>query len=525
MATPESRQNDRSEVAISRSMRCAQVDIRSNSGNHSLRDERSDLIHHFSDQDMNATRPLDRRKFLKLSSGAFAAAAALPTIPQSVAAPKSAARKSSVPLEAPKLAPRFGDGRDWWFEKRFGLFIHWGLYAIHGWHEQEQWRGRVPRKEYVKLALQWNPVKFNPDKWLDLADQTGMKYICVTTKHHDGFCLWDTKQTVYNTMNTPYGKDVIRMLADACHRRDFPLCLYYSIADWHQPNYPNQGRHHELPPQPADSPDLMKYLEFLKAQVRELCNNYGEIHGFWWDMNVDKHVDPSINDMIRELQPTAVINNRGFDEGDFGTPERDYEKSVDAPLSFEKRTEACQSVGMESWGYRKDEDFYTDRHLMRSIDKYLARDANYLLNVGPKGDGTIPKAYAAILHRIGKWYHAVRESFAAPASHLTANRNVLLTRKDNTLYVHLNTDPVGEVVKLKPLAIAPRKATLLNTGKPVEWSLDLVPSEHSEQGRYLRLRELPANELANTVMVVKLEFDRLTEATGLKSDADDIKQR
>ncbi len=369
--------------------------------------------------------------FFTLSAGALATAAALPVAPRLVAADKPAARTNAQPSGAPTRAPRFGDGRDWWFQKRFGMFVHWGLYAIHGWHEQEQWRHRVPRAEYVKLASQWNPVKFHPDQWLDLAEQTGMKYLCLTTKHHDGFCLWDTKQTDYNTMNTPYGKDVLRMLADACHRRNFPLCLYYSIADWHQPNYPNQGRHHELQPQPGDQPDLMKYLEFLKAQVRELCTNYGQIHGFWWDMNVDQHVDPSINDMIRRLQPTAVINNRGFDQGDFGTPERDYEENVDAPSGFGKPTEACQSVGMESWGYRQDEDYYTDRHLLRSIDKYLARDANYLLNVGPKGDGTIPEESAAILHRVGKWYHAVKESLedVVPASHLTTSRNVLLTSK------------------------------------------------------------------------------------------------
>ncbi len=466
---------------------------------------------------MNNGPSVPRRRFLKLSATA-AAAAALGTVsrPIRTAAAAAARRDRNALPPKPGLAPRFGDGRDWWFERRFGLFIHWGLYAIHGWHEQEQWRARVPRAEYVQLARQWNPVRFDPDRWLDLAEQTGMKYICFTTKHHDGFCLWATKQTDYNTMNTPYGRDILRMLADACHRRNFPLCLYYSIADWHHPNYPNQGRHHELPPQPGDQPDFGKYLQFLKAQVRELCTQYGEIHGFWWDMNVEQYRDPSINQMIRQLQPKAVINNRGFDEGDFGTPERDYEKNVDAPLSFEKRTEACQSVGMESWGYRKDEDFYTDRHLLRSIDKFLARDANYLLNVGPKADGTIPDESVAILRRIGKWYHAVRESLEGvePASHLTLNRNVLLTRRGHTLYVHLHTDPVGDVVKLKPLALAPRRATLLNTGKPVQWSLDLVPSEHTEQGRYLRLRRLPVNELANTVLVVKLEFDHLPEPLG-----------
>ena len=409
-----------------------------------------------------------------------------------------------------KRAPRFGDRRDWWFEKRFGMFVHWGIYAIHGFQEQEQWRARVPRSEYQKLQQQWNPVKFDPNAWLDLAHDAGMEYICLTSKHHDGFCLWDTKQTAYNTMNTPYGKDIVKQLTDACHKRGVPLCLYYSVADWHQPNYPNEGRTHELAPQPGDSPDWLKYLDFLKAQVRELCTNYGEIHGIWWDMNVPKHVDRTINDMIRKLQLSAVINNRGFDEGDFGTPERDYDQGGEELLSFEHRTEACQSVGAESWGYRKDEDYYTDRHLLRSIDRYLARDANYLLNVGPMGDGVIPPQSAAILRRIGDWRRKVRESLVdvTPASNLTANRNVLLTRKDNTIYVHLCRDPVAAAVKLRPIAIAPKRATLLNTGRPVDFALDMAPSDHLEQKAYLRLRNLPVDEMADTVLVVKLEFDR-----------------
>lgn len=465
---------------------------------------------------------MNRRHFFQTGTGLLVASS-LTSFSRAV----SAAAPIQSLINSPRPAPRFGDGRDWWFEKRFGMFIHWGLYAIHGWHEQEQWRARVPRAEYTKLAAQWNPRKFNPNAWLDLAAEAGMNYVCLTTKHHDGFCLWDTKQTTFNTMNTPYGKDIVGLLAEACHRRGVPLCLYYSIADWHQPNYPNQGRHHELPPQPQDQPDLMKYLEFLKAQARELCTNYGEIHGFWWDMNVDKHVDPSINDMIRKLQPKAIINNRGFDEGDFGTPERDYGKGVDAPLSFDERTEACQSVGVESWGYRKDEDYYTDRHLQRSIAKYLARDANYLLNVGPRGDGTIPPESAAILRRIGKWYRSVKEAFedTAPASHLTSNRNVLLTRRGNSLYVLLHQDPLSDAVKLKPLATAPRRATLLNTGKPLKFAVELVPSEHVEAKPCLRLCKLPVNELANTVLVVKLEFDQLPGAANVTRETDDLLRR
>jgi len=167
-------------------------------------------------------------------------------------------------------------------------------------------------------------------------------------------------------------------------------------------------------------------------------------------------------------------------------------------------------VGMESWGYRKDEDYYTDRHLIRSLDRYLARDANYLLNVGPTAEGLIPGEAAAILRRIGGWYHATEESLVnvEPASGLTSNRNVLLTRRDRTLYVHCNKDPMGDGVKLKPINVAPKSAVLLNDRRRVKFIVDMAPSDHAEQKAYLRLQELPTNEMANSVLVVKLEFDR-----------------
>jgi len=453
---------------------------------------------------------MKRRELIK-TTAAIAAASALPDWARAI--PGAESIMASEQLAQLHNIPRFGDGRDWFFDRRYGMFVHWGLYAIPGWHEQHQWRARVPRAEFVKLADQWNPKKFNPEQWLDLMEEAGMKYITLTTKHHDGFCLWDTKQTTFNIMNTPYKKDVIGMLSDACHKREMPLCLYYSIADWNQPNYPNQGRHHELPPQPQDSPDWDKYMIFLKEQVRELCSNYGEIHGFWWDMNVPMHKDPSVNDMIRKLQPSAVINNRGFDEGDFGTPERDFDNPAADAKAFDKLVEACQSVGMESWGFKKDEDYYTDRHLEASIDKYLARDANYLLNVGPTGEGLIPPESAAILKRLGKWKASVDESYrkVLPDTELLSIPGILLTRKDQTLYVHLNKSVVGNGVKLKPINVVPIQATLLNSGKPIDCVVNLVPSDHASQQPCLRLRNLPVNEMANSVLVVKLEFDRPLE--------------
>ena len=454
---------------------------------------------------------MKRRALIKSA----AAIATIPFFPQWVSAiPVSEENTSLVILDGKKNdIPRFNDGRDWFFERRYGMFVHWGVYSIPGWHEQHQWRAKVPRAEYVKLADQWNPKKFNPEEWLDVMEEAGMKYITITTKHHDGFCLWDTKQTAFNTMNTPYKKDIIGMLSDACHKRKIPLCLYYSIVDWNQPNYPNMGRSHELLPQPQDSPNWDKYMSFLKEQVRELCSNYGDIHGFWWDMNTPAYKDSSINAMIRKLQPLAVINNRGFDSGDFGTPERDYDKSSIEAKGFDKLVEANQSVGMESWGYKKDEDFYSDRHLISSIDSYLARNTNYLLNVGPTSEGNIPPEAANILKRIGKWKKSVDESFlqVQTDSELINAQGILVTRRDRTLYIHLNKVPLGDGLKLMPINVLPTKATLLNNGKAINCVVNLCPSDHVSQQPYLRLRNLPVNEMANTVLVVKLEFDKPLE--------------
>lgn len=407
------------------------------------------------------------------------------------------------------MITRFGDGRDWFFEKRFGLFIHWGLYAIPAWHEQVQYSRRIPRKEYEQLMHQFNPVRFDPGKWLDLVEEAGMEYVCFTTKHLDGFCLWNTARHDYNVMHTPYGKDILKMLAEACHRRNIPLCLYYSVVDIHHPNYPNQNRSYELSgPEAGDDPDPGKYAQVLKAQVKELCTQYGEIRGFWWDANVMKLQDTSINEMIRSLQPKAVINDRGPGAGDFSTPERDWYGHVNEVLAFDKPTEACQSIGMESWGYKEDEDYYTERYLMQSMDNILVKGGNYLLNVGPMADGTLPSKAVEILRGIGKWYHAVRESFAGckPVSHLTENRDVLLSWKRNRLYVHLLKPLIGNRVLLKPIVALPRRSTLLNTGENVEARVDLLPLQGPGQA-YLRIRNLPVSISEKEVLVIKLEFD------------------
>ncbi len=407
---------------------------------------------------------------------------------------------------------KFRDGRDWFFEKRYGLFIHWGLYAIPGWHEQMSWRGRMPRQEYEKLVDQFNPVKFDPEQWLDDMQEAGMEYLCFTTKHHDGFCMWDTQYTDYNVMHTPYKKDIVGMLSDACHKRGIPFGIYYSIPDWHHKNYPNAYRHHEMfGPRPGDEPDEDKYMEYVRNQVRELLTGYGEISEMFWDINVLEYHDPSFNEMVRALQPNCVINDRGMDEGDFSTPER----RVPDGFVFRRPTEGVQSLGRESWGYKTDEDYYSCKYLMQSIDRVLAMGGNYKLNVGPKPDGTWPDQDLKMLRRIGDWYGRCREAFgdAQPATTMVIQsdlyRNprdeVLLTRRGNDVYVHLYRDPQASAVVLRPLIQQPKRATLLNDGRELEAGVDLVPFYWREKP-YLRIRGLPVDEITDEVMIIKLEF-------------------
>ena len=407
---------------------------------------------------------------------------------------------------------RFHDARDWFQRERFGLFVHWGLYSIPAWHEQVLWRGRMPRKDYEPLIHQFNPTAFDPDAWIDVMDSAGMDYLCFTSKHHDGFCMWDTALTNYSIMHTPYKRDIVRMLAEACARRGKGFGLYYSIPDWHHPNYPNQGRHHEMMgPRPGDEPDQDRYVAYMEQQILELMTRYGDINQFFWDINVIGYNNRAFNDRLRALQPGMLINDRGPDNGDFRTPER----HVPEGMAFAHRTEAVQSLGRESWGYKADEDYYNHRYLMESIDRVLAMGGNYLLNVGPRADGTLCARDVEILGVIGDWYRRVREAFddTVPATTLITQATaemrdpVLITRRANTLYVHLYQGTVADGIILKPLDTLPARATLLNDGTPLTCSVDLCPSLHRDRRPYLRVRHLPTNTRTDEVLILKLEFD------------------
>ena len=402
---------------------------------------------------------------------------------------------------------RFHDGRDWFFKHRLGLFIHWGLYAIHGVQEQEQQRFGVPADEYRKLTGQFNPRRFSPDAWLDLMQENGFEYLVFTTKHHDGFCLWPSRETGFHVGNTPFRRDVVGEVAEACRKRGIPLEFYYSIVDWHQENYPNIGRHHEIVTDP-ERHDWNRYLEFLKRQITELCTNYGTIHGIWWDMNVPEAQAPEVHELIRRLQPCAVINNRGFAPGDYSTPERDFDPEAANPGSgAERPVEACQSVGVNSWGFRREEDYYSIRYFLNRIDRTLATGGNYLLNVGPDADGEIPPQAVEILRGIGSWFGRVREALEAePAPGLLEDQRLPATRQGNIIYIHCPDALESSTLSLRPLNRTPRRATLLNTGAEVGWTLEPIVYDRGK-GAALRLRNIPVNQLHSTVPIFKLEFD------------------
>ena len=408
---------------------------------------------------------------------------------------------------------RFHDGRDWFFEKRYGMFIHWGLYSVKGFHEQEIYRKHVNRDIYMKYAEQFNPVNFDPDEWINIAVNAGMEYIIFTVKHIDGFCMWDTKFNEFNIMNTPYNKDIFKMLAEACRKRNFPLGFYYSCADMNHKNYPNNHRSYEYPaPQPGDEPDLYKYMEYVKQQITELCTNYGEIKAVFWDANVGilNHKDPSVNNLIRKLQPNAVINDRGYDGGDYGTPERDfYKDKIDALKHFDKPTEACQALGMMSWGYKTDESYYNSKFIMQSMSRIFCLGGNYLLNTGPKPDGTIAEKDIILLNKIGGWLKSIKESVygCEGVSHLINNKNVMMTRSGNNFYLHFLEDLRGDSVVPEPLTVLPKRTVLLNTGAELSCRRDMGVRDWFDPMEYVRIYGIPAEELNNTVAVIKMEFD------------------
>ena len=398
------------------------------------------------------------------------------------------------------------------YDNKFGMFIHWGIYALTGLQDQAIARYGMDRAEYEALQGKFNPAKYDPERWVLLAKEAGMKYICFTTKHHDGFCMWDTRYTDYNVMNTPYGKDVLKMLADACRKHGVLLSLYYSNPDWHHEYGYNPASTHQWRVVQTERVDTERYREYVKNQITELLTNYGPIYTMFWDIP-PKIEDPSLNELVRKLQPGILVNDRGWSKGDFSTPEREYRTETGA--YFTRRTEACNSLGQQSWGYRREEDFYSIRHLTTSIDRVMSMGGSYLLNVGPSGEGEITPDYLARLRRVGDWYNRMQGCLegAEPDGFDYASEcnECVAAKKNGKTYLHFYNGIVSSAVALKKYPALPKAVRLMNTGEELSFREELLPEFfNGETGigeRYLHIRGIPVDELASEPVVIEIEWN------------------
>ncbi len=348
------------------------------------------------------------------------------------------------------LPPLEGDQRTAWFrEAKFGMFIHWGPYAVIGRHEWARHRFQIPQAEYDKYARAFNPANFDPDAWVNLAQNSGAKYIVITSKHHDGFSIYRSKVSDYDMEITPYEDDPLRQLAGACRRKGMRLGFYHSIMDWHHPDYrPRRAWEYENPNEGGNN---LRYIEFMKGQLRELLTDFGDVAVVWFDGEwehtlKDNNKEMEIYDFIRSIQPNALINDRLFErrEGspaDLATPEQFVPATgVTGPNGEPVLWESCVTINNDSWGYNKYEtEFKTTRDLIRMLVEVVSKGGNLLLNVGPTPDGRIQDEFVTRLNTIGAWMdvnsEAIYGTTASPFPRLPFYGRA--TVKDNKLYLHV----------------------------------------------------------------------------------------
>jgi alpha-L-fucosidase len=357
-----------------------------------------------------------------------------------------------------------GDARLAWFRAaRFGMFIHWGLYAIPGgvWNGTPvpgigEWlmlRARVPVAEYEQLARQFNPTRFDADAWAGLAADAGAKYVVITAKHHDGFCMFKTRLTSYNIVDaTPFGRDPLAELAQACERRGLRFCFYYSqTQDWHHPD----GNGNDWDYDEA-SQDFGRYVEeYVKPQVRELLTNYGPIGLIWFDTpkRMTFAQSQSLVELVHEIQPACLVNGR------IGNGLGDYAESGDN-LILSQAIQADWEVPAtinDTWGFKTDDhQWKSPADLVRKLVDTCSKNGNYLLNVGPTALGEIPEESAERMRAIGQWLAVNGSSvYGTRAGPLQGIEGVRTTQTDTDTFLHVfGEDPTSlpTAYKLVPLA-------------------------------------------------------------------------
>ncbi|HOA75169.1 MAG TPA: alpha-L-fucosidase [Phycisphaerae bacterium] len=405
----------------------------------------------------------------------------------------------------------------WFRDAKFGLFVHWGIYSVLGEGEWNMKVSRIPAAEYEKLAPQFNPTGFNATEWVSLAKRAGQKYIVFTSKHHDGFAMFDSAVSNYDMIDaTPFKRDPVNELAQACAEQGLRFGLYHSILDWHHPDYepvPDWD-----PARGNVKPDFDRYLAYLTAQVRELATGYGPLACWWWDGAwghedaVGRRKLAAINALIRELQPGILINNRGANAEDFDTPEQYIPPTgLTNPDGSPKLWENCITLttghGSHAptawWGYDKNETEYkTADYCIRMLVDVVSKGGNLLLNVGPTPEGRIQKVEADVLEAMGRWLdvngEAIYGTTASPFKLLPFFGRA--TVKGNTLYVHIFGWPSERRIVLPGLINSVVRARLL--GAATDAAAPVVSRQGSDT-----IVSLPEKAPHPVASVVALELD------------------
>ncbi|NNG08943.1 MAG: alpha-L-fucosidase [Arenibacter sp.] len=413
---------------------------------------------------------------------------------------------------------------EWWRDAKFGMFIHWGAYSIIGGERGEQIAGGGAEwamdkldytiAEYEKFPRMFNPQLFNADDWVKMAKEAGMKYIVITTKHHDGFCLWDSEITDYDIMDTaPFKRDIIKELAEASRKQGIKFGVYHSIVDWHHPQaqgnlFPNYNAGQK--DQTVVNPEFPQYYKnYLKPQVKELLTKYGDIDVVWfdgdWIADYTTEMGKEMYSFIRELQPNTIINNRvdkgrkgmeGMDmegnfAGDFGTPEQEIPAT-----GIDEDWESCMTMN-RTWGYKPDDTKWkSSEDLIQKLVDIVSKGGNFLLNIGPDGYGRFPAQSIRRLKAMGEWTDANAEAiYGATASPYDMPEWGRYTKKGGVVYAHVfNWPEDGKLVVHKDIKL--KKASLL-----VSSNIE-IGSIKTANGTVL---QLPKEAPDKSVSVIKLE--------------------
>lgn len=365
----------------------------------------------------------------------------------------------------------------WWVHDRFGLFVHWGLYSVLARHEWIQSREKIDAKRYAEYMPYFDPDLYDPKDWARRAREAGMKYAVLTSKHHDGFAMWDTKLSDFKVTNTPAGRDLLREFVDAFRAEGLKIGFYHSVIDWHHPDYTMDSTH---PMRDGDwdafnrGRDMARYREFLHGQVRELLTDYGKIDIMWFDWtppekSKDDWDSPALAAMVRELQPGIILNDRigYFETADFVTPEEYQAKSW--PERDGKRVlwETCQTLN-GSWGYHRDNhDWKSPETLLKLLIDTVSKGGNLLLNVGPTARGEFDPVAQETLATIGAWMRQHgRSIYGATASDETPPADCRFTQRGDRLYVHIFSWPLRHI-HLEGFAGRVKYAQFLHDGSEV----------------------------------------------------------